>query len=254
MKKILAPLFMLPLLFACGKKSSSSSGSGTEDIGELLRQQQEAIRLLPRGHLTISTTTGITHDWSLNTELSKWVWKERAEHSQEKEIILRKDNDLTYTLLEERDLITRNVYRRVALERESFAEMEEILQIPGIRVVDRVLFVPFDFSVESDFTTPEGGTAILAMNGHVEAQVNLKAPGCDIIAKTTGIHTMTQNGATETLPATTSTAVTVCGGVLSNAELKALDLSSVTFCDETIETEEDNCQYNTNMSFLTSDL
>ena len=57
------------------------------------------------------------------------------------------------------------------------------------------------------------------------------------------------------LPDYQEISVGTCEGIMSVADIKALDLSNITVCDDTLpESEESNCVMNQNMNHLTADL
>jgi hypothetical protein len=61
------------------------------------------------------------------------------------------------------------------------------------------------------------------------------------------------NGAVSTQPTYTQTSQTACTVELTPAQLKELDLSSIRYCADG-QDENDDCEQDQNMEFLTDDL
>ncbi len=89
-------------------------------------------------------------------------------------------------------------------------------------------------------------------------RVNRQNPYCDADAtvRTTEAK-LTFNGVVTPIPDTLTKQTFTCGRTLSVSELKELDLSDVTFCDDTIAEEDEDsysCESNKDLEYLTSDL
>lgn len=240
--KTLALVVTLSTLVSCVDGDGKGGGSNGGPVKE---RYQNALSTLQRGQSADSKSQGQTrsYDWNTDTVSSAPVDKE------EFSVVLKIEGTKVYTYNVETDKVDGTVEKSVELESHDASDMDEILKLPGTIMMGDVLM--FSTTFESDWTL---STASVRESHALRASVNLGKPLCEMNMSLTSSGTMTTAAGSIPLPVISNNTVQTCGRILSSAELTAIDLSSIEFCDQTVADDEVSCESDRDMSFLTSDL
>jgi hypothetical protein len=242
MKKLMS-LALLATLASCGGSGGSSSKIDPQRF-------QEAALSVERGLVSIESKTGtdVSFDIDVNGNITMAT---EPEKSQQYSVILKIEGTKIYKYVEDRNLLTGDVDKSVEVEDVSAETLREALNLPGASLSGSIFAVNFTQDMNYDVSE----TAALTSKLNFNVRVDLKAFHCSQTSTTRQFNLrLTQNGVVTTAPDAQTNATTKCEAALSSAELKALDLSAITFCEEsTTEEDEWNCEQR-NMEFLTDDI
>lgn len=238
--KLLTLAVLLASLVSCG-----GSGGGGNSGGPVKERYQNAFSTLVRGQSALSKTLGETRSYDFNTETVTSAPVDTEEFS----VVLKIEGTNVYTYKVTTDKTDGSVQKEVSLESHDASQMDEILKLPGTYMLGDML--KFSMSFENDW---EIGTANVKETYLLNASVNLGMPLCEMNMSVSSTGSMTRATGTTPLPALSSNTNQTCGRILSSRELRAIDLTSIDFCDETTADDEYNCESNRDMSFLTADL
>ena len=171
--------------------------------------------------------------------------------SDEYSVILKIEGTNIYKYVEERNLLTGQVDKSVVVDDMSVEALREALGLPGARLNGSIFSLNLIEDLDLEVTDTATVTSTLSFN----ARVDLNAIHCTVTSTTRQFNLkLTQNGVVTTAPDAQTQSTTKCRAALSPAALKALDLSAITFCEEsTTEEDEVNCETR-NMEFLTDDI
>lgn len=237
MKKLMliAPLL---ILVSCGKDSGGSSGNPREKL-------QGAISAMKRGQTSQTITEGnnilINGDGTISNTASK---------EEKFSVVLKIDGSNVYKYEVEKDVTEGTTEIEVSMTSYDQAQIDQMLQTPGISLNGNMLSVNFHDTIEYDLMG-----SIINQIFTIQAQINLAMPLCESYSSSNSSGTITSNGTVTKFGPNTSTSRETCGPIFTDVQLKDIDLTSVTFCDETqMEDENYNCESNKDMSWLTADL
>lgn len=237
MKKLMlvAPLL---ILVSCGKDSGGSSGNPREKL-------LGAISAIQRGQTSQTITEGnnvlIHTDGSVTSEASK---------EEDFSVVLKIDGSNVYKYEIEKDMVEGTTDIEVTMTSYDQAQIDKMLQTPGISLNGNMLAVNFHDTIEYDMFS-----AIIKQTYTISASINLAMPLCESYSHSNSSGTITSNGTVTNFGPNTSTSRETCGPVFTADQMKDIDLTSVTFCDETqMDDENYNCESNKDMSWLTADL
>jgi len=214
----------LSLLTAC---SDGGGKSGAQKF-------RDALKAVPRGLIMNETFKGTHHD---------------IDYTSGTPVVNVSDIDSTshYVILK----IEGNAMYRL--------RAYDLNDLNGRRVEKVLLKSPVGSSWSSTGWTESGESGRIDAKWDIQTRVNQQNPYCDaeeVMAVSDA--KLTFNGVVTPLPNTLTKRTFTCGRTLSAAELKALDLSDMTICDDTDAESEDettyDCQSNQNLEHLTSDL
>ncbi len=165
-------------------------------------------------------------------------------------IIINIDGNRTYKHLTTEDLVTKETIKKVVMESENTQqELKEILDSGKGKVVgDNLLLqyseeMPVSGDPEMEFIKKQS----------FNATVNLWMPHCDSKMQITSSGTLIINGEVNSTQKFQTTETSTCQRAYTDKQLRAIDLSSIEFCSYP-NSEEEQCETERDMSYLTSDL
>jgi hypothetical protein len=242
MKKLMS-LALLATLASCGGSGGSSKGIDPQRL-------QDAALSVERGLVSIESKTGSDVSFDVDADGNVTMTTE-AENSEMYSVILKIEGTKIYKYVEDRNLLTGDVDKSVEVDDVSAETLGEALKLPGASLNGSILTL--NATQDWDFEVSENASVTSKLNFNV--RVDLNAFHCSQTSTTRQLNLkLTQNGVVTSAPDTQTNATTKCEAALSSAALKALDLSAITFCEEsTTEEDEWNCE-SRNMEFLTDDL
>lgn len=238
--KMLALVALLTSLVSCG-----GSGGGGNSGGPVKERYQNAFSTLLRGQSANAKSLGQIRSYDFNTETVTSAPVDTEEFS----VVLKIEGTNVYTYKVTTDKVDGTVEKEVSLESHDASQMDEILKLPGTYMLGDML--KFSMTFENDW---ELQNASVKESYAMSASVNLGMPLCEMNMSISGTGTITNASGTTPLQAISSNTNQTCGRILTSAELAAIDLSSIDFCDETTADDEYTCESNKDMSFLTADL
>ncbi len=243
MKKMMS-LALLATLVSCGG-SGGSSGSKLNP-----EQFQEAALSVERGLVSIESKKGTEHYYSGDTE-GDYTVTLKSVKSDEYSVILKVDGTKIYKYVEERDLLEGTVDKSIEVDDLSAEGLREALSLPGANLSGNI----FTVSMSDDFDFELGDGVLATSKYNVKLRIDLANFHCSSTSSVREFDgKLTQNGVVTRLPDAGTASTTRCEAAWSTAQLKALDLSAITFCeDSTTEEDEVVCEER-NMEFLTDDL
>ena len=253
MKFIALTLAATSLLISC---NGHTSGSGVIE-GTVLDQatvdkfEKELLSRKP-GMVTLSKELGkyASIEWNENT--GAFESKIDTIDEVEKQTILKVDGDNIYTLSETQD------YREVRKESIRKIIHELTHEMPDGSVLStngNILTLKFNAGWSFDYET-NGHQLSQSSEVAVTASINLDDIRCSENSLMHAVNTATVDGQPIKLPDTTSTNTGSCSPSLSKAELRQIPLKDVSFCDETVDSSDEddsNCTYNVDMSDLVAE-
>lgn len=250
MKSIALTLAATGLLISCGGHSSShSSKTGPIlDPATVDKFEQELLSRRP-GMVTLTKESGnyVSLEWNEGT--GKFEPKFYPLDELQKETILKIDGDFIYTLSE-----TPN-YREVRKESIQKLLKELTQEMPDGAVLTmngNILSLKFDAGWSYDYET-NGHKLSVGTDVAITASVNLENIRCSENTSMKAKNSASIDGAPIALPDTASENVGSCAPSISKSELKLIPLTDVSYCDETVETNDDDsfkCLQNVDMSDL----
>lgn len=250
MKKQLTLVILLSLVACGGKSGGGAKAIYSTDAYRTALSKQEV------GMVTESIETGVKNEISYCSIDKDHFPKRNSKPEISKKIILKIDGDLVYKYSEYSDGFSTSktvILESLSLEADRFSSYLS----QGTEVIngDRII-VSTSIDTDSSKRYFEGLEATLD-GGSRKLDINFSAsnPLCDFeITETVkdqifwSSKTQAQRNLEESIRVEKGT----CPPPLSKAELKAIDLSHATFCDNT-GNGDDSCKQR-DMSFLTSDL
>lgn len=229
MQKSLALLSLVVFAVACGGSSSGKHSNKFE-------RYTDKLSTLARGTTILEHRSGQTY------LLSDGVASVAEDVSLTESIVLKVEGNKYYALESQTEGgVTSRSVRLTKLITPAD------LQTPGTSGTMNGDVLSFNFSQESTDWT-------IKSQIQIHGQINLANPYCDVKYESVSTNAWyLKNGVRTTLPDVAQETETTCARTLSSAELKALDLKSVQFCDDTSDADT-TCESNKDMSFLTADL
>lgn len=237
MKK-LALLALIPVLVSCGKDSGGSSQNPRQKI-------INAFSAIQRGQTSSTISEGvnlyINDDGTTSNEPSK---------EEGFTVVLRVEGSRIYKFEKTKDLINNTEDIEVSLESFSTEEIDRVLKLPNVSLNGSILNINFSGSDEYDF-----GAARVTSTYNAIASIDLDLPLCESSSSSTSSGTITVNGSITNYGPNTNTSRENCGPIMTAEEMRKIDLTSVTFCDQTqMDDESYECELSKDMSWLTADL
>jgi hypothetical protein len=164
-------------------------------------------------------------------------------------IIINIDGNKVYKHLTIENLVTKKTTTEVVMEIENtHQELKEILDSGKGKVLGDNLVLQFT----EEF--PTGDTEMeLVRKSSYNASVNLWMPHCDSKTQIETTGTLLINGEVNSNQKFQTTEISNCQKAYTDKQLRNLDLSSIEFCAYP-ESEDEQCEADRDMSFLTSDL
>lgn len=233
--KNVALVSLLTTFVACSGSGGGGNKSNLEAYRSGLTQS--------RGEVTITKYDGESVE--IGSKDGKATIGRKANVYQSKEIVLRIQGNEKYTLNE--DIINGKVENRyVSLDTsDPIAELQKLVDNGQARLDGNIVHIQASNTDQMeylgstlDFTFSTTGTA------------SLERPNCNFSAITIENVVMNTNGVESSIKDIKSIQKATCEKNLSSAELKAINLSNVSFCEESNDSE---CE-NKDMSFLLNDL
>jgi hypothetical protein len=231
--------FALISLFSTLVACSGSGGGGSKSNLEAYRSGLTQ----SRGEVTVTQHDGETFD--IGVEDGKVTIGRKANVYTSKEIVLRIEGNEIYTLNE--DIIDGKVENRyVRLDTsDPVADLQKLLDNGQARIAGNTIHLQLNDTDQMDYL---GST--LDFTFSTTGTGSLVKPNCNFSATMIQNVVMNTNGVVSSIKDIKSTQKGTCDKKLSSAELKAINLSDVSFCDDSTDS---NCE-NKDMSFLVNDL
>lgn len=242
MKKLMS-LALLATLASCGGSGGSSSKIDPQRF-------EDAALSVDRGLVSIESKTGTDVSFDVDVDGNVTMSTE-TENSQQYSVILKIEGTKIYKYVEDRNLLTGDVDKSVEVDDVSAETLSEALKLPGASLNGSIFTL--NATQDWDFEVSENASVTSKLNFNVRVDLNAFHCSETSTVRQTNLK-LTQNGVITSAPDTQTNSTTKCEAALSSAELKALDLSAITFCEEsTTEEDEWNCE-SRNMEFLTDDV
>jgi hypothetical protein len=242
MKKLMS-LALLATLASYGASAASSSNMDPHRF-------QEAALNEERGLVSIESETGTSVAFDIDLDGNIRMVTESVK-SEEYSVILKVEGTKIYKYMEERDLLTGSVDKTVQVDDVSAEIFSEALKLPGVSLNGSIFTL--NATQDSDFAISQNAAVTSKLSYSVRIDLNAFHCSESSTIRQSNMK-LTQNGVVTTSPDALTNSTTKCEAALSSAALKALDLSAITFCeDSTTEEDETNCEER-NMEFLTDDI
>lgn len=243
MKKIMS-LALLATLASCG--GSGGSGNG----GKKIENIQDEVLSVERGLVSVRTTKGSVHHYQGDVD-GNYTVKVVPMKTEEYSVILKVDGTKIYKYVEDRDLLEGTVDKSIEMEEITQASLDEVLKLPGANLSGN--FLTLNMTDVEDIEL--GDSAVSTAKFTSRVRIDLANYHCSGTFSTRVYDVrLTQNGVTTKAPESAASAVTKCQAAWTPVQLKSLDLSAITFCeDSTTEEDEMDCEQR-DMEFLTDDL
>lgn len=165
-------------------------------------------------------------------------------------IIINVDGNKAYKHLTIENLITKETTKKIVLEIENtHQELKEILDSGKGKVAGDNLLLQFS----EEYPSSGDPELEIIKKSSFNATVNLWMPHCDSKTQITSSGTLIINGEVNSTKKFQTTEISTCEKSYSDKQLRALSLSSIEFCSYP-NGEEEQCESDRDMSFLTSDL
>lgn len=244
MKKIF-PLMVLITLVSCDDSIRSRS---TLSNNESTIQKYSVSANAERGSVTnirkqgsefavdFTKTSGLLTTYPINTKTTA--------------VVIHIDGNKVYRHLTIVDLTTKEKTTKVVMEIENIQqEIKEILDSGKGRIIGDNLVLRYSEEMPASEDTETEIVRKYAFN----ATVNLWKPHCDIKHQTDAAGTMIINGNIDSKSSYKTFETSTCEKSYSMKQVSEIDLSSIEFCSYP-NGEDQQCEQNQDMSYLTSDL
>lgn len=244
--KQLLPLAVLMVLVSC------NGNSGSKNNTDKIISKYEASLAFKRGIVSNEVDKGTTVDIKMNDQMTSFSLDLKQVNRKEKRIILKVDGDDVYTYVETNE--DGETSKEVVLEKSNpVKDLKEVLDTKQGYISGDQLILKVSSGVEEHEISAETDT-IMISTFNVNASINLNNPHCSSVADISQTTQLKNAGVLGKKVATSEHQITTCGPVLSDEQLKQIDLSNIEFCDDrNEESDESNCEVK-DMSFLTADL
>lgn len=249
--KMLMPVAALLLLASCNEKKSSSSPSPITPE-QVIERLEGSLKELKVGDGSHGTFKG--EQWFFNQDMPSLavVPHKTTFDLRSWKVTLKVEGDKYYSF--ERSLHSDNTASdqiSIYSKGKELNDLRMVLEAPGSSASNgRISFKITTNDVELDSIPSEN--AIITANSTMNGSVSMANPLCDV-SFNLDYHDIVAsiNNVTQPLAAASIQTQINCEKV-TLAQVKALDLSSITVCDET--TDETNCSDDQDMRHLTADL
>ena len=233
--KHFVPFVLLVTLAACGDKRIKKKIN--PDLVRALNALESGVAKLAPGQTRITTTSGTRLDLYSDEGSDVLLGRVVTATGTNRSTILKTDGYKVYTY-DVDDVGTEDETRTVNLESLDPAEVQQAGGRPGARLEGTRIVAPFTFDFQTEL---EGGVLYKTASSGI-ASLDLASPHCNRNSEITTRTTLTQNGEARVLPTVMEVESGRCTTDMTTAELKALDLSAVYFCDKTTGDDEVNCE------------
>ncbi len=229
-------LSLLATFVAC----SGSGGGGNKTNLEAYRSGLTQ----SLGEVTITKYDGETVE--IGSKDGKATIGRKSSVYTSKEIVLRVQGNEVYTLNE--DIIDGKVENRYVqlVTTDPVAELQKLVDRGDARIDGNTLYIQASNSDQMEYL---GST--LDFTTSITGSTSLERPNCNFSATMTENVVMNTDGVETSIKDIKSSQKASCEKNLSSAELKAINLSNVLFCDDS---SDSYCEENKDMSFLLNDL
>lgn len=244
---------VLTLLSSCGGGGGSSSKENRFIDPQTADKMEQAIRSQKAGMVGIRTENG--NSYYVDIDNNEVIVKEDLTNETDKETILKVAGDAIYTLRESFENGSATPYNRKVIK-DSLERMVKELSEPlpegtSVSVKNNILTIKLNFNYSYDYMNT--GRSVITnarVNGYFT--LNLDNPRCSSRSSSVTASSVKVDGVETKLPNSTSNSAETCGADLSQAQLRALDLSSIELCDESVDggESETTCDSATDLSYL----
>lgn len=252
MKSIALTLALTTLLVSCNDGGSSSGNEGPVLSPQTVDKFEQELLSRRAGMVTLSKELGkhVYLEW--NDSNGKFEPLVYTIDQVEKQTILKVDGDLIYTLTETPD--SREV-RKESIQMLLKEISEELPDGTVISTNGNILTVSFKADWSFDYES-NGHQLNQGSIASIAASINLDDIRCSEKVVMDAKNSATVDGQAVKLPDTQSKTDGSCAPSLTKEQLKQIPLNDVSFCDETIGTNnenESNCTHNVDMSDLVTE-
>lgn len=251
MKSNLMSLVVLATLASCNGGGGSSSKSNTD------LSPYSAYLKPKRGIVAKTLTTGTDHSYDFTGDMP--LIKIENQKTLTRSTIIKVEGNNVYKYIVKTNLTDFSKETKIEIESEdSDAEKNDSIKKNNGRIVGNRLYLDFseqdsDFGDEYDVN---GMMVQIKSSYSLNMNLNLLNPHCDSIMSIKNTSYLVIDGVIGDQVPTSQTQVSTCEAVASDAQLKALDLSSVNTCDYRgidEDTHSPECEVK-DMRHLTADL
>ncbi len=241
----LLPLMILATLVSCN--DSMRSRSTIANNGNTVDRYSSSLST-KRGTVAYIKKQG--SDFAVDFTKTSHMLATTPINTKTTSIIINIDGNKTYKHLTIENLVTKETHKKIVMESENTQqELKEILDSGKGKVVGDNLLLQYSEEM------PASGDSEMELikKQSFNATVNLWMPHCDSKMQITSSGTLLINGEVNSTQKFQTTETSTCQQAYTDKQLRAIDLSSIEFCSYP-NSEEELCESDRDMSFLTSDL
>lgn len=243
--KTIVPLLILATIVSCNDTSRTRSTITNND--KVISQYSSAL-VAQRG--TVATLKNQGSEFAVNLTKTNGLLETTPVSTRTTSVIINIDGNKIYKHLTIQDLITKQTTKKVVMDNENVQqELKEILDSGKGRVIGDNLSLKYS----EEMPASEDDEFEMMTKFTFEATVNLWRPHCDSKSQISATGTMMINGNVDSTKSYVTKETSTCEKTYTDKQLKAIDLSSIEFCSYP-NGEDEQCEADRDMSFLTSDL
>lgn len=234
-------------LISCGNSGSNGSDNNA------FNKYQDALKAQKAGQVVLMNYAGMDYDFDFDETTNQFSPVKRSFGGFDRSVVLKVEGDLVYKYLQNSWGGEEVVLESIALETKRTEEaMKEIDFKPqGDYLVGTLNTEAYGDEYERDGVraTISGGRRIFT----IKLKTNNMLCDFHTVSATSG-QIFTSEGVTTKLESVGDEVIGSCPASMTSAELKKIDLTKIDFCDQSKETDEDHCEEDQDMSFLTEEL
>lgn len=252
MKSIALTLALATLAVSCNGNSTSGKKDGPILDQATIEKFEKELSSRRAGMVTLAQENGTYASLEWNESTGKFEPRTEVTNTLEKNTILKIDGDLIYTLSE--DEYSRTV-RKESIKKLIKEFTEELPEGSVLSIVGSKLNLQFPMEFSFDYED-QGSQLNFSSKYFINASLNLEDIRCSEDMNVHAYNSATVDGYPYKLPETFSATKGSCAPSISKADLKKIDLKDIYFCDETVETndeDESNCTTEADLSVLVND-
>ena len=234
-------------LISCG----NSGGNGSNN--DAFNKYQDALQAQKAGLVMVMNYTGTDIDLDFDYTTNQFKAVKNSFAGYDRAVVLKVEGDLIYKYIENSWGGEEVVLESIALETK---RTEEAMRNIAFRNQGDYLVGTLNTEAYGDEYEVNGVRATIS-GGRRITTIKLKTNNmlCDFhTVSTTSGQIFISEGVTTKLESVGDEVTGSCPPSLTSAELKKIDLTKIQFCDESKETDENNCEDDKDMSFLTQEL
>jgi hypothetical protein len=231
-------------LISCG----NSGGNGSDN--NAFNKYQDALKAQKAGLVMVMNYAGMDYDLDFDETTNQFSPIKTSFGGFDRSVVLKVE---VYKYLENSWGGEEVVLESIALETK---RTEEAMKQIDFRKQGDYLVGTLNTEAYEDEYERNGVRATIS-GGRRIFTIKLKSNNilCDFhTVSTTSGQIFTSEGVTSKLETVGDEVVGSCPASMTSAELKKIDLTKIDFCDQSKETDEDHCEEDKDMSFLTEEL